>query len=293
MTADLSTGPVLRLATANVNGIRAAVRRGFADWLTSRSPDVVALQEVRCPPDQLPVLPAGWHLTLDAGNRAGRNGVAVLSRERPSAVRTGIGNRAFADEGRYLEVDLDAAGVTVASLYLPKGDRPDGGPVAEGRYRRKMRFLASLARQLTDSRLAAARAGREFVVAGDFNIAPAELDLASWRTNRRNPGFLPEEREWFASLLSPRRLVDVVRALHPGVPGPYSWWTWRGQAFANDTGWRIDHQLASPGLAARALRGGTDREPSYEARMSDHSPVVVDYAVPAPAAAPAAVGPVR
>ncbi|WP_090596457.1 exodeoxyribonuclease III [Auraticoccus monumenti] len=267
----------MRVASANVNGVRAAVRRGLGDWLTDRAPDVVALQEVRCAPELVPPLP-GWHLSLDAGSRAGRNGVAVLSRERPSAVRTGIGNVAFADEGRYLEVDLDDAGLTVASLYLPKGDRAADGPRAEARQRRKLRFMASLARQLTGSRLAAARAGREFVVMGDFNIAHTELDLASWRTNRRSPGFLPEEREWFGSLLSPRRLVDVVRSLHPGESGPYSWWTWRGQAFANDTGWRIDYQLASPGLAARALRGGTDREPSYQARMSDHSPVLVDYA---------------
>ncbi|MVA75557.1 exodeoxyribonuclease III [Auraticoccus sp. F435] len=270
---------MLRLASANVNGIRAAVRRGLPQWLEQRRPDVVALQEVRCEPGLVPPLP-GWHLTLDAGTRAGRNGVAVLSREVPSAVRTGIGNQAFADEGRYLEVDLDRAGLTVASLYLPKGDRPGDGPAAEARYRRKLRFMASLARQLTDSRRAAARQGREFVVMGDFNIAHTELDLASWRTNRRSPGFLPEEREWFGSLLGSRRLVDVVRRLHPGSPGPYSWWTWRGQAFSNDAGWRIDYQLASPGLAGRALRGGTDREPSYEARMSDHSPVVVDYALP-------------
>lgn len=267
----------LRLASANVNGIRAAHRRGFADWLHDRAPDVVALQEVRCAPELVPPMP-GWHLSLDAGTRAGRNGVAVLSRERPSAVRTGIGHHAFADEGRYLEVDLDETGLTVASLYLPKGDRPSDGPAAVARQRRKLRFMASLARQLTASRLAAARAGREFVVMGDFNIAHTELDLTNWRTNRRNPGFLPEEREWFGALLSPRRLVDVVRRLHPDVTGPHSWWTWRGRAFDDDTGWRIDYQLASPGLAARALAGGTDREPDYAARMSDHSPVLVDYA---------------
>lgn len=276
-TPTPDAGSTLRIASANVNGVRAALRRGLAGWLAERAPDVVALQEVRCPPELVPPLP-GWHLSLDAGSRAGRNGVAVLSREPPSAVRTGIGNVAFADEGRYLEVDLDGPGLTVASLYLPKGDRSADGPQAAVRQQRKLRFMASLARQLTTSRLAAARAGRELVVVGDFNIAHTELDLASWRTNRRNPGFLPEEREWFGSLLSPRRLVDVVRSLHPDRSGPYSWWTWRGRAFADDVGWRIDYQLATPGLAARALRGGTDREPSYEARMSDHSPVVVDYA---------------
>lgn len=265
----------LRIASANVNGIRAAMRRGFGDWLDDRRPDVVALQEVRCPVADLPELPTGWHLTLDPGTIPGRNGVAVLSRERPAAARTGIGHHAWADEGRYLEVDLP--GLTVASLYLPKGARPLDGPEDEAKFRRKLRFMASLARQLTESRRAAIKAGREFLVMGDFNVAHTEQDLKNWRTNRTNPGFLPAEREWFASILSPRTLVDVVRGLHPDGSGPYSWWSWRGQSFANDTGWRIDYHLASPGLAARAIAGGTDREPSYEARMSDHSPVVVDY----------------
>ncbi|RCK69834.1 exodeoxyribonuclease III [Desertihabitans brevis] len=277
----------MRVASLNVNGIRAAVRRGLDRWLELRAPDVIGLQEVRCPPELVPPLP-GWHLSLDAGSLAGRNGVALLTRERPSAVRTGIGHTAFAREGRYLEVDLDGAGLTVASLYLPKGDRPhadavagrsvDGGGAAGARHRRKLRFMASLARQLTDSRRAAARAGREFLVMGDFNIAHTAADLSNPKANARSSGFLPVEREWFDRLLSPRRLVDVVRRLHPDEQGPNSWWTWRGSAFDRDAGWRIDYQLASPGLAARALRAGTDREPDYASRMSDHSPVLADYA---------------
>nr|WP_114558887.1 exodeoxyribonuclease III [Desertihabitans aurantiacus] len=266
----------MRVASVNVNGLRAAVRRGLDRWLEERAPDVVGLQEVRCPPELVPPLP-GWHLSLDAGSLAGRNGVALLTRERPSAMRTGIGSTAFASEGRYLEVDLDGAGLTVASLYLPKGDRPHTDPVAEARHRRKLRFMASLARQLTDSRRAAARAGREFLVMGDFNIAHTAADLSNPKANARSSGFLPVEREWFDRLLSPRRLVDVVRRLNPDEQGPYSWWTWRGSAFDRDAGWRIDYQLASPGLAARALRAGTDREPDYASRMSDHSPVLADY----------------
>ena len=111
---------------------------------------------------------------------------------------------------------------------------------------------------------------------GDFVTA---ADLKAWKTNRRSEGFLPEEREWFGSILGPRTLVDVVRRLHPDAEGPYSWWSWRGQAFVNDAGWRIDYHLASAGLAARAVAGGTHRAPSYEARISDHAPVVVDYDV--------------
>lgn len=274
---------MLRIATFNVNGIRACVRRGFREWLEATDPDIVALQEVRCPEDALPRDAFdGWQLSYDAGTRAGRNGVAVLTRERPSAVRLGIRLREFADEGRYVEVDLagtaSAPPLTVASLYLPKGGTPTDGPASLARYERKMRFLGRLRHHLTGARRDAARRGAEFLVMGDFNIAHTELDLLNWRTNRRSEGFLPEERAWFGSVLGSRTLHDVVRRLHPDRPGPYSWWSWRGQSWTNDAGWRIDYQLASAGLARAAVGGGTHRADSYETRMSDHAPVVVDYA---------------
>ena len=113
---------------------------------------------------------------------------------------------------------------------------------------------------------------------GDLNIAHTRQDLRNWRSNQANVGFLPEERAWFDSILGPRTLVDVVRRLHPDAEGPYSWWSWMGNAFTNDTGWRIDYHLATPALARAARTGGTDRPLSYEARLSDHAPVVVDYA---------------
>lgn len=275
----------LRVATVNVNGIRAADRRGFRAWLSMRGCDVVALQEVRCPESLLPEgIFDGWQVAYDAGNRPGRNGVAILSRTPIVGVRTGLGSREFDVEGRYLEVDLDLPEpLTIASLYLPKGAAPDQEPL---RYERKMRFLHAFSRHLTHTRRAARAAGREYLVMGDFNIAHTKQDLRNWRSNQHSSGFLPEEREWIAAQLNPRTLVDVVRTLHPEADGPYSWWTWRGKAFDTDTGWRIDYQLASPGLARRAVVGGTDRASSYDARMSDHAPVVVDYALrtePSPA----------
>ena len=297
------------LATHNVNGIRAAHRRGFVDWRSARCPDVIGLQEVRCPIEALPLAAFGdYHVAYDPGTLAGRNGVAVLSREPITAVRSWGGHavswapggpitaiepadeqvlarelRGFRTEGRYLEVDLAEWPITVASVYIPKGDSPlaprvDGQPDAVlARYQRKMAFLAGFARQLGRARRAAAARGREYVVVGDFNIAHGNLDLRNWRSNHKTAGFLPEEREWFGSILSPRTLVDVVRRLHPDSPGPYSWWSWRGQAFDADTGWRIDYQLATPGLARRAVSATTDREADYDSRISDHSPVVVDY----------------
>lgn len=270
----------MRVATVNVNGIRAATRRGFADWLADRDCDLVALQEVRAPAELVPAAAVtGYHFSYHPGDRAGRNGVALLSRTPPLAVRQGFGNAAFDAEGRYLEADLDIGGrrLTVGSLYLPKGGRADTDPGELARYRRKQRFMRSLRPYLSRTRLRAKAKGREFLVMGDFNIAHTRLDLRNWRANSTSVGFLPEERAWFGSLLGPRSLVDVVRRLNPDSDGPYSWWSWMGGAFNNDTGWRIDYQLASPGLAKAAVAGDTDRDADYESRMSDHAPVVVDY----------------
>ncbi|WP_041631043.1 exodeoxyribonuclease III [Corynebacterium terpenotabidum] len=305
---------MLRIATANVNGIRAAQRRGFDDWLTGRHCDVIALQEIRAQANKLPEGAfGGYHVALETGGLPGRNGVAVLTTRPPAAVRTWSGTallgephagpgdlrevpaadrvalardlRPFIAEGRYIEVDLAEVPVTVACLYLPKGglpaelqrpermrEAPDGGR----RYRRKMGFLAGFGRYLVRTRRAALAEGREFLLMGDMNIAHTPHDLANWRGNRNHDGFLPEERDWFDRQLSPRTLVDVVRSVHPDTDGPYSWWSWAGQSFAKDVGWRIDYHLATPRLARRAIRAEVDRE-HRGVRLSDHSPVVVDY----------------
>lgn len=302
---------MLRIASANVNGIRAAHRRGFGDWLATRGCDVIALQEVRAQASKLPDGAFGdFHVALETGTLPGRNGVAVLTRRPPVAVRTWSGAALlgapdealtsipaedrvplarglsrFVAEGRYLEVDLGDAPVTIACLYLPKGglpahlqhpermrEAPDGG----AKYARKMQFMDGFARYLTRTRRAAAAEGREFLLMGDLNIAHTRQDLAAWRRNQQTDGFLPEEREWLGQQLSPRTLVDVVRRLHPDEDGPYSWWSWLGQSFAKDAGWRIDYHLATPRLARSAVRAAVDRE-HEGTRLSDHSPVVVDY----------------
>ncbi len=287
---------MLRIATANVNGIRAAQRRGFGDWLDARDCDVIAVQEVRAQADKIPEDAFGnYHVALETGNIPGRNGVAVLTRTPPVAVRTWNDGsdrvplprklRPFITQGRYIEVDLADAPVTVACLYLPKGglpaemqrpermrEAPDGG----ARYERKMGFLDGFGRYLTATRRAALAEGREFLLMGDMNIAHTRHDLTHWRRNQSHDGFLPEEREWFDRQLSPRTLVDVVRSLHPDEDGPYSWWSWAGQSFAKDAGWRIDYHLATPRLARTATSAGVDRD-FRGMRLSDHSPVVVDY----------------
>ena len=308
----------MRIATHNINGIRAAQRRGFTDWLAGRDLDVVALQEVRCPVAALPLDAFGdHHVVYEPGTLAGRNGVAILTRTPVAEVRSWGAEtfafapgqepvmldpgateaseyvlarelRTFAHEGRYIEVDLADEPLTVASLYLPKGGLPEHlnttpgrngqiDPQNPARYARKMAFMAGFARHLDRTRLAAAKAGREFLVMGDFNIAHTNADLKNWRSNQKSEGFLPEERAWLGSLLGPRKLTDVVRALRPDEDGPYSWWSWMGQSFNKDVGWRIDYHLATRKLAKKAVSAVVDREADYEARMSDHAPVVVDY----------------
>lgn len=276
---------MFRLASFNVNGIRAAERRGFRDWLAERAPDVLAIQEMRCPEPEVPDVFADYHLTYHCGTLPGRNGVALATTVEPSRVRHGFGSREFDTEGRYVEADVDlpdGARLRVASVYVPKGGTPYEDAASLAKMERKLRFLRTFARHLTQTRREAAREGREFVVMGDWNIAPTELDLKNWRTNRRSEGFLPEERDWIASVQSPRTLVDVVRHHLGEQDGPYSWWSWRGKAFDNDAGWRIDYQLATPALARAAVAAGTDRDASYDARISDHAPVVVDYGSTAP-----------
>lgn len=286
---------VLRVATFNVNGIRAATRRGYQGWIAETAPDIVALQEVRCPVESLPEsFPGGYHLSYDPGSLAGRNGVAVLTRQPPAETRTlaeleplARGWQRFAHEGRYLEVDLADTPLTVGSVYIPKGglpahlqkpgrmrEAPDGGAA----YARKQAFLSAFARQLAHSRRVARAAGREFLLLGDLNLARDRYDLTNWRSSRRAVGFLPEERAWLSDLVGPRTLVDVVRGLHPETDGPYSWWSWLGDSFAKDVGWRIDLHLATPALASTAQRAWVCREPSRDERISDHAAVVVDYA---------------
>ena len=271
------------VSTVNVNGIRAAVKErsaenlGLLPWLDTTSADVVCLQETRADDDQLaealaPALDGGWHVASADPHLKGRNGVAVLSRH--PITRTLIGPGAhdlagaddeFASHGRYVEVET--GGLTVASVYVPTGE------AETERQREKERFLAAIAARMA----VLLRAGRDAVLCGDWNICHTESDLKAWKANQKKAGFLPAERQWVTDLLA-TGWVDVVRMAHPGVAGPYSWWSWRGKAFDNDAGWRIDYQLASPTLAQRVVTARVERAEAYALRWSDHAPVTVEYA---------------
>ncbi|MFC5722064.1 exodeoxyribonuclease III [Streptomyces gamaensis] len=260
------------VTTVNVNGLRAAAKKGFVEWLASTEADVVCLQEVRAEPHQLPDEvrePEGWYVTHAPAAAKGRAGVSLYTRREPDAVRTGFGSAEFDGSGRYLEADLP--GLTVASLYLPSGE------VGTERQDEKERFMDEFLPYLVALRARAAEEGREVLVCGDWNIAHTEADLKNWKANRKSAGFLPEERAWLSRVFDEAGYVDVVRALHPDVTGPYSWWSYRGRAFDNDSGWRIDYQVATPGLAERAVKAMVERAASHDQRWSDHAPVTVVY----------------
>ncbi len=264
----------LTVTTINVNGIRAAIKQrspenlGLLPWLGGTTADVVCLQETRADDDQLatalaPVLSDGWHLASAEPHIKGRSGVAILSRHPIEATRL-MDSDEFGPHGRYLEADT--AGMTVASLYIQTGEADTP------RQLEKERFMATLAARMA----ALAAAGGDAVLCGDWNIAHGEADIKNWKGNVKKSGFLPSERAWLSDLLA-SGWVDVVRVLHPDVPGPYSWWSWRGRAFDNDAGWRIDYQLASAPLAARAVSARVERAAAYALRWSDHAPVTVEY----------------
>ncbi|MZE77261.1 exodeoxyribonuclease III [Streptomyces xinghaiensis] len=268
---------MLTVTSVNVNGLRAAARKGWAEWLAGTAADVICLQEVRAEPAQLPDgvrEPEGWHTVHAPAAAKGRAGVSVYSRRAPEAVRTGFGSEEFDTAGRYAEIDLP--GITVGSLYLPSGE------VGTERQAEKERFMAEFLPYLAGLRERAAAGGREVLVCGDWNIAHREADLKNWRANRKKAGFLPEERAWLTRVYEEAGYADVVRELHPGVDGPYSWWSYRGRAFDNDSGWRIDLHAATRPLAERAVKAEVERAASHDLRWSDHAPVTVTYDVRGP-----------
>lgn len=269
------------VTTINVNGVRAAVRQrsqenlGLLAWLAGTASGVVCLQETRADDDQLaealaPALAQGWHLASAQPHLKGRSGVAILSRAPFDDIRIGLPASEFEEHGRYLEVDV-AGGVTVGSLYVHTGE------AGTDRQLEKERFMAALAGRMA----ALAANGREAVLCGDWNIAHSEHDIKAWKANVKKSGFLPAERQWLTELME-SGWVDVVRRLHPDRPGPYSWWSWRGKAFDNDAGWRIDYHLATEPLAARARAARVEKPAAYALRWSDHAPVTVEFGDPAP-----------
>ena len=255
-----------RLVTLNLNGIRSAANKGFVEWAAQAGADCMGVQEVKAQASDIAGrfdTVAGLQGHFHFADKKGYSGVGVYSRKTPSAVIVGLGNADFDAEGRYVETWFDTADrkLSIISCYFPSGSSGDERQAV------KFRFLDHVYPHLL-----ALKAEREFILVGDINIAHKEIDLKNWKGNRKNSGFLPEERGWMTRLLDEAGLVDVFRLLNPH-PEQYTWWSNRGQARANNVGWRLDYHLATPGLAALARR-----EHIYlEQRFSDHAPLTIDY----------------
>ncbi len=263
----------MRVVTANVNGIRAAARRGALPWLLEADPDVVCLQEVRAGDADLAKVLAElgwshWSVAHTEGEAKGRAGVAVLTREPHTVTRVGI-DGAFADAGRWVEAEVATASgpLTVASVYVHTGE------AGTERQDVKYAFLDAM----TERMARASAADELMLVTGDLNVAHREADLKNWKGNLTKAGFLEAERAYLDRWFDELGWVDVHRTHAGEGPGPYTWWSWRGKAFDNDAGWRIDYQLATPRLAATVSTVSVGRAPTYAERWSDHAPVVVDY----------------
>jgi exodeoxyribonuclease-3 len=277
----------LRVASINTNGVRAAFRKGMGAWLDARDVDILAIQEVRASTEDLEeLLGPEWSILHDAATAKGRAGVAIASRDKASIHRVTIGDEEFDSAGRWLEADYEVNGkiVTVVSAYVHSGE--DGTPKQVEKYK----FLDGMTTRLPEL----AAHSELAVVVGDLNVGHKTLDIKNWKGNVKRAGFLPAERAYFDRFFGEAGTqvegvdgskgtglgwVDIGRRHAGEVDGPYTWWSWRGQAFDNDTGWRLDYQMATPALAERVVTYAVDRAATHDERWSDHTPVVVDYAI--------------
>ena len=267
---------MFKLTSLNLNGIRSATSKGLEAWLAHYQPDCICVQEVKAQAadvlGRFEVL-AGMKGYFHFAEKKGYSGVGIYTRHAPSDVIIGYGSREFDAEGRFIELQFDRPGrpqlpkLSIISAYFPSGS---SGPE---RQEAKFRFLAEFYPHLLGI-----KQQRDYVICGDINIAHQEIDLKNYKGNKKNSGFLPEERAWMTQLLSEAGKVDahvdVYRQLQPTTTdAAYTWWSNRGQAYANNVGWRLDYHLATPAVAALART-----EHIYkEQRFSDHAPMTVEY----------------
>ena len=284
----------ITITTSNVNGIRAAKRKGIEDWAGKHAPDVWCIQEVRAPQDDVDSIfdefgfeyvtagkieaPANLHAMNEVCRVKGRAGFGLLTDLEVLDKRYGLpGLSEDVDSGRWIETDVktpEGYAITVASVYVHAGntDYPT-------KMEQKYRFLDTMLKRMGALRDEAAHGGKQAVLCGDFNIAHTPLDIKNAKANEKHAGFLPEERAYVDKWLDEYEFVDVMRSLAGDIQGPYTWWSQRGRAFDNNVGWRIDYQFATPELAETARGFVIDKAPTYDKRWSDHAPLTITYEV--------------
>ncbi len=253
----------MRIITLNVNGIRAAERKGFFQWLQQQNSDIVCLQETKAQVDQLKsenFWPKDFHCFYHDAEKKGYSGVAIYSKHRPTVVQHGIGGPEMDTEGRFIEVRFN--NLSVISLYLPSGTS------GEERQNLKFSLLNRLAPYLQDI----GNNGRDYIICGDWNIAHKEIDLKNWKSNRKNSGFLPEERAWLDRLFDNKTWFDAFRLVNQQAE-QYTWWSNRGQSWTKNVGWRIDYQVINSNLKDKIRFTSIYKDE----RFSDHAPLIMDY----------------
>ncbi len=256
----------MRIITANLNGIRSATNKGFFSWMLASQADVVCVQELKAQQNDMTpemLAPAGYQGVFHYAEKKGYSGVGIYSKQIPDKVIIGLGIKEIDVEGRYIECQF--GNVSVVSLYLPSGSSGDERQTFKFWVMDKL--LPHFENLLTQ--------GREIVICGDWNIAHQEKDLKNYKGNKKNSGFLPEERAWLTDLFARVGWVDVYRVLHPDTTDAcYTWWSNRGAAYEKNVGWRIDYQIASPNFAQLAKQA----EIYKTEKFSDHAPLIIDYA---------------
>jgi len=283
----------MRIITANTNGIRSASRKGFFEWLEKQDADVVCIQETKAQVHQLEdaMFHPGYSYYHDAVKK-GYSGVALYCKTEPDEVIVGMGNEEFDSEGRYIEARF--GNLSVISLYMHSGSAKEERQQTKYRC---MDYFLPLEKTLAHETMQGVDikalmgestntkepennfliqkmldSGRDYIICGDWNIAHKNEDIKNWKGNKKNSGFLPEERAWFDVLFDDYKFVDAFRELEQEEHS-YTWWSNRGQAYANNTGWRIDYHVLSP-----SLKGSVQKTEIYkEEKFSDHAPLIIDY----------------
>lgn len=258
----------MRIITLNLNGIRSAAKKGLFGWLAKQKADVICLQEIRA--DREVLAQAGFELAgyqsyFEVANKSGYSGVGIYTSVEPDEIVTSLGFALADEEGRYLQ--LRWGKLIVASLYLPSGTS------GEARQQLKFEFMEKYD-PILDEQL---HSKQQWIICGDWNIAHKQIDLKNWRSNQKNSGFLPEERAWLDELFETKGWVDAFRVKNQ-EPDQYTWWSHRGRAWENNTGWRIDYQVVTPNLKKAIKQVAIYKEQ----RFSDHAPLIIDYDVEFP-----------
>ncbi|MFM2034046.1 MAG: hypothetical protein RJA32_681 [Pseudomonadota bacterium] len=255
---------MLRIITANLNGIRSAAKKGFFEWVNTQSPDILCIQELKAQEADLDsdlMNPNGYHGFFQYANKKGYSGVGLYSKKSPDSIKIGFDDGEFDAEGRYVEARFGK--LIVISAYFPSGSS------APERQEAKFRFLDLFMPHIKKLKAE----GLEIILCGDINIAHKEIDLKNWKGNLKNSGFTPEERAWMTQLFTDAGFMDVYRHLHPNTEDEcYTWWSQRGQAYAKNVGWRIDYINITETLKERII----DADIYPDVKHSDHCPVYLE-----------------